>query len=249
MYKLVKSLARGCLSHVILNPMVMLSLSVIVIIGGALMLALVRQDNASARAIQQAATLGTDAVGGSAVVEARVSPTNPTVNGTLVAFVREAYSTCWESQCWVERARVTPPLVLDDIERPVRIVNDDYALGSTAHTVEEAQPTITEGTIRARGFKVGDTVLVIGIARSADEIEAQTMYAGTRADVLAYLSSGARVAVVGAWSAIVGGIAWGAFGVWVLMGHVREIRQEQRTEGSSTSKHAQRPGRKKRRKR
>lgn len=228
----VRTAARGCLVHVILNPIVMLALSFTLVLGGIILVVVIREDDQSARAIEAAPTLGTSSVGKTAIVEARIGASNPARDGTLVAFVREAYRSCFESStpCWIELERATPPLALDETEREVRIVNDDYQFGSTAQTVELAKPTLTDGTHRARGFEVGDTVLVIGTARTADEIEATTVYAGTKEEALDYLRRGSLGATIIGSAAALGGLVWGGFGVWILRRHLREIRQEQAEE-------------------
>lgn len=218
----IRSIAHGCLAQVVFNPLVMLSLGgVVVLIGGALVIG-VRQDEARARVIESAEVLGTSAVGKTAVVEARISAQNPAVDGAMVAFVREAYRSCGDSSCWVEVARLTPPLLLDERERSVRIVNDDYEFGSTAHTVEESQPTLTEGAVRSRGFRAGDTMMVLGIAQSASQIDARTVYAGTTTEAVAVLRGGARAATLSGFAAAVGGLAWCGLGLVVLRRRLRD---------------------------
>lgn len=89
------------------------------------------------------------------------------------------------SDDWETDTVVTPPLLLDLPDGPVRVVNEDYNLGS----VSDWQDIDSEaGPRRIGGLRVGDPVFAIATLRSNNDgvrLEASVVTRGTKASYLA----------------------------------------------------------------
>ena len=184
-----------------------------------------------------AAMLADSAPGREVLLEGRISSHNTKVYRDFVAYVREEYRDDTldgtSNQHWVEAARDTPPLLVTLTDGEARIVNSDYALQSTAITVEEAKPTFTKGAVQSRGFVAGSPVLALGTVGADGTVHAEFIYAGTRA---AYIDDMNRVATrslpIGVAFLLVCVVCAGV-GVWQLRRFWREVRAEQTAEAAT----------------
>lgn len=227
---------RTLIFNVVLNPFVLLAVGLVV---GGIGVALVldspsyaaRRARAERLAPSGAAALADSAPGREVLLEGRISPRNPTLHRQFVAYVREEYRDealdGASSQRWVEVERVTPPLLVSLAGGEARIANSTYAFDTTAVTVEEAAPTFTKGAVQSRGFVAGSPVLAIGRVAANGDVEAEFLYAGTRAEYVQELERVAARSLPAGLALLGAGLAGVAVGTWRLRGALREIAAEQ----------------------
>ncbi len=162
--------------------------------------------------------------GQTVLVEGQLSPRNPARFRDFVAYVREEFRGTDSNgdEQWFEDERVTPPLLVEAAGL-IRISNDTYVLDAPhARWQEEGlewSSRTQEGTRRYRGLVASRPVLALGtVTRGAEgnELQAELVYGGTRAEYIAAQRSAAR------WLPWIGLFIGGAglavifLGVWVL---------------------------------
>jgi hypothetical protein len=236
---------RTCLTRVIFNPFVLVVVGLVLFVLGAGLGFDVRASMLQARRIEQAAHLGGASPGRLAWVEGKIGGQTPVIYRDFVSFVREAYQSCGRSSCWVEVARQTPALTIEQPDgRVFEIANDDYALESTALTVEEAGPTAFKGAVQSRGFAIGTTIVAVGTAKERSgtlALDAEFVSGGTRDQYIDDMRRYTRRAVIGSGACLLLAIICMIVALWQLRQFLRETRQEQRL-----PRPAPQPGRKQR---
>lgn len=169
-----------------------------------------------------APTLASAASGSELLVEGLVSERNQPRFRDFVAYVREEFRGADNNgdEKWVEDERLTPPLLLE-AGGLVQIGNEDYELGAPhARWQEEGlnwSSRTEEGTKRYRGLVAGRPAMALGAVapgREGNELRAELIYGGTRAEYIAeqrgaagvlpwvgvaIAAAGAGVAFIGAW--------------------------------------------------
>lgn len=227
---------RRFLNLVLFNPVLWLSFGSILLLLGGVGLGDVPTISAQIRQARQLPDLVDARPGSVALFEGRISPETPLVYGEFVSYLQEQYQSCWDSSCWVETARETPPLWLTVGEQTVQIANQDYRLEATEHTLEEAAPTWTKGTLRSRGFRRGSPIVGIGeVAAQAGsrQVTAEFIWAGTRSGYLDHLEAYRRRSVWWGGGFLAGGLVLGAIGGGQLWRFVRSIQAEAAAQASA----------------
>jgi hypothetical protein len=229
------------LQKVVLNPIVLLVVALLSgVVGVALLYDVPAYAARAARAERlepiSAAMLADSAPGREVLLEGQVSHHTLNVYRSFVAYVREEYRSELSliggdtSQRWEEVERVTPPLLVALVDGEARIANDDYELDTTAFTFREAEPTLTDGAVQSRGYRVGDPALVVGMVVDAGgerAVEAEFIYAGTRAAYLAEMRTLTRRSLpIGGAFLLVCAASTVAL-VWQVRRVLREIAAEQ----------------------
>jgi hypothetical protein len=162
-----------------------------------------------------AAALADAPPGREVLIEGRIDESAEPLYSDLVLYVREEYRSAWsplggeESPRWHEVERATPPLPVATAGGVVLIRNDDYTLDTTAVTLREAEPTLTEGARQARGYAAGSAIMAIGTAAATEEaaLTAEFVYAGTRESYIAEMRRVAWASLQIASPALLIGIA------------------------------------------
>lgn len=206
---------RWLLDNVLLNPLVLLPIGLIFAFVGAAQVYDFPATRSHISHVEQLPLLAGATPGQAAFVEGRISSQNPTVYRQFVTCLREEY----HRRHWVEVARATPPLVIETGGGRARVTNNDYSLETTAVTVEEAAPTFTKGAVQARGFVAGSPALAVGsVAAGTEELVAEFLYAGTRAEYIAWQRNAQQR-----------GLWWGSgfllFGIGCVSLGVRQLRK------------------------
>lgn len=230
------------LQKVVLNPIVLLVVALLSgVIGVALLYDVPAYAARAARAERlqpiSAAALADSTPGREVLLEGQVGNRTPAVYRSFVAYVREEYRSSqfgWlggdSSERWEEVERVTPPLVVALADGEARIANRDYLFDTTAFTFREAEPTLTDGAVQSRGYRVGDPALVVGtVVVDGDQraVEAEFIYAGTRTAYLAEMRLLARRSLpIGGMLLLVCAASTVAL-VWQVRRVLREIAAEQ----------------------
>jgi hypothetical protein len=219
---------RGCITQVVLNPVVLLAIAfLLALVGGSLAFD-VPTSLARARQVEQMPVLDAVTSGQPTWIEGQVDDQTPAVLRDFVAYVREQYRSCGRSSCWIEVARETPRLVVERVEDTVLIANADYAFDSTAVTVEEAPPSTFRGSVQLRGFVVGSPIFAVGRRaedREMPAIDADFVYAGTRREYIADLRRYARRAVPWSAACLLAAVLCGGVSAWQIRAFLREARQ------------------------
>jgi hypothetical protein len=183
-------------------------------------------DRAEALAPLGAAALEDRPAGEVVLVEGTISPRNPPRFREFVAYRAEEYRGVDDDgdPDWEPFATVTPPLILD-AGGVVLLANEDYSLeGDHARYEDPGPPTrgdfFRESTKRYQGLVAGGTVTVIGMVapgQEGNELRAEFVYAGTRAEYIAGQRDAARnLPIIGL---IFGGIGsvFVLIGLWVAL--------------------------------
>lgn len=202
------------LRDLLLNPILSLSLAITLLgIGGAGLL-MEREERQMTDLLARLRPAAEAGAGAAAYLEGRIAAQQPARRGGLVTWMREEYVSCEDTSCWTVAGSETPPLLVHGADGGAWTVGGSYGLASTADTVVEAAPGWTRGTVRSRGFVAGRPVVAVGrVTADGREMEADVLYAGTRAAVLAErraLESTGRwfVAMVVAGLGLLGVCAW-----------------------------------------
>lgn len=174
-----------------------------------------------------AAALDSRAIGDVVLIEGTLSPRNPTLVRSFVAFSSVEYRGREDSDgdpVWESDERITPPLLVE-AGGLIQVANDDYQLDGTQATWQD-RPTTTyngltgDGTKRYRGLESGQIVTVIGaVVRGAEgnELQAEFVAGGTRAAYIAGQRDAARfLPILGAIFCGVG-LLITLLGTWLLL--------------------------------
>jgi hypothetical protein len=216
-------------NSILFNPVIWLSIGGVLLLLGIVVLGDVPGISTRLQQLQQLPDLDDAAPGAVAMFEGTISPQTPLVYGDFVSYTQEQYQSCWDSSCWVETGRETPPLWLWLAQQTVQIANQDYRFESTEHTLEEAAPTWTKGTLRSRGFRRGSTIFGIGEARdwAGDrQVLAEFIWAGTRASYRDHLAAYRRRSLWWGSGFLASGLLLSGIGVWQLRQFLRSIQSE-----------------------
>lgn len=212
---------------ILFNPVIWLSIGGILLLLGIAGLSDVPAISARLGQLRQLAYLDDAPPGAVAMFEGTISAETPLVYGEFVSYVQEQYQSCGESSCWVETARESPPLWLAIAEQTVQIANQNYHFESTEHTLEEAPPGWTKGTLRSRGFRRGSTIFGIGEARDQAgerQVLAEFIWAGTRASYLGHLQAYRQRSLWWGGGFLASGLLLSAIGSWQSWQFVRSVR-------------------------
>src|ERR1044071_3934217 len=125
---------------VLFNPVIWLSIGGVLLLLGIVVLGDVPAISRQLRQLQELTYLDDAPSGAVAMFEGTISPETPLVYGDFVSYIQEQYQSCWDSSCWVESGRETPPLWLTMARQRVQIANQDYRFESTEHELQEASP-------------------------------------------------------------------------------------------------------------
>jgi hypothetical protein len=215
---------RTLIDDVLLNPLVSLPLGLLFAIIFALQLADIPEILSRLKHVENLQPRDAAAPGQAAFVEGHISSLSPAVYRRFVAYLREEYRSVGKTSRWVEVERQTPPLVIEAHGRSTRIVNNDYELETTRVSVEEEPATFTRGASRSRGVVVAGAVLAVGSAAEEPEgLVAEFLYAGTRAEYVAYLRRYLENVKWWGGGMLIGSIGFIILGVWRLRRFLREI--------------------------
>lgn len=186
---------RGCVSRFLVLALGLVFVVVGLILGvgvaGAARAAAERAARLEPIGARQLALRG---AGEAVLVEGVVSKRNPARFRDFVAYIREEYRGEDDDgdATWAIDERVTPPLLIE-AAGVIQVANSDYQLqGRQARWQESGglawNGFTDEGTKRYAGLRADDPVMSIGAAvrgREGVELQAELIYAGTRADYIA----------------------------------------------------------------
>lgn len=214
---------------ILFNPVIWLSIGGVLLLLGIVVLADVPAISSEMRQLQELPYLDDARPGAVAMFEGRISPETPLVYDEFVSYIQEQYQSCWDSSCWVETGRETPPLWLTMARQQVQIANQDYRFESTEHELEEAPPSWTKGTLRSRGFRRGSTVFGIGEARDMvgqRQVLAEFIWAGTRASYREHLEGYQWRSLWWGGGFLASGLLLSGIGGWQAWQFIRSVRSE-----------------------
>lgn len=219
---------RKFLETILFNPILWLIFGGVLLLLGAAVAGDIPAITAHVRQIEQLPSVDDTSQAAIVAFEGRISRQTPTIYGEFVSYLREAYQSCGRSSCWVETTRETPPLQVASGDLLVQIVNDDYRFETTAHTVEEAQPTLTTGTIRSRGFRPDSQVFGIGevVERAGKpQVRAEFLWAGTQADYMTHLQAYRRRSLWWGGGFLTSGLLLSIVGTWQGWQFLRSVQR------------------------
>ncbi|HEY0605624.1 MAG TPA: hypothetical protein VGD58_22060 [Herpetosiphonaceae bacterium] len=243
---------RRLLNLILYNPVIWLSFGGILLLLGIVVLADIPSISGQIRQLEQLPYLDDAPAGAIAMFEGRISPETPLIYGEFVSYVQEQYQSCWDSSCWVETGRETPPLWLTIAGQTVQIANQDYRFESTEHDLEEAPPGWTSGTRRSRGFRRNSMIFGIGEARDGAgkrQVLAEFIWAGTHAGYLDHLAAYRWRSIWWGGGFLASGLALSAIGLWQARRFLREVRAETAAQAANVSSVAPRTTRRKKKQR
>ncbi len=188
--------------------------------------ALARAALAERLAPRGAAAIEDTPVGAEVLVEGALSPRNRPRFREFVAYTVEEYRGVDDDGDpeWALIDTVTPPLIIE-AGGLVSVGNEDYRLEHSHAEYQDPGPLTRgdlarESTKRYRGLVAGQVVTAIGTVAEGpegNELRAELVYAGTRAEYIAGQRQAAVfLPVFGALFGLVGAIVAG-FGVFVLL--------------------------------
>ena len=214
---------------ILFNPVIWLSIGIVLLLIGIVALYDVPGISARIQQLQELPYLDDARPGAVAMFEGRISPETPLVYDDFVSYIQEQYQSCWDSSCWVETGRETPPLWLTMARQPVQIANQDYRFESTEYELEEAPPSWTKGTLRSRGFRRGSTVFGIGESRDwagERQVLAEFIWAGTRASYREHLEGYRWRSLWWGGGFLASGLLLSGIGGWQARQFIRSVRSE-----------------------
>jgi hypothetical protein len=209
---------RFLINKVLLNPGVLMPIGLLFVFLGFFSLTELPSAQSQLRQFEKLLQMAAATSGQTAFIEGVIINRNQTVHRQFTAYLREEYRSSGRTSRMAEVARHTPPLLIESNGQTIRVSNNDYVLEKTDFTVEEAPPTFSKGAVQTRGFVIGSPVLTVGtVSENGKEFVAEFLYAGTRAEFIAYLNRqvhfglwyGSSFLLVGALMTILGvGLSW-----------------------------------------
>ena len=214
---------------ILLNPMLLVPSGLLFAFIGACLVADVPTTLSRVSFIERLPPVAVAVPGQAVFVDGHVSQRTLAIHHQFVAYLREEYRSCGRRSCWVEVARKTPPLLVESHGRVVQIINDnyhlDFLLAGADVSIEERQPTLVTGSVRSRGVVVGSPVLAVGVAAPAMQgLEAEFLYAGTRAEYVAALRASLKRAGWWGGAFVLCGTGCIMLGLWQWRKFMRQIK-------------------------